>query len=198
MRSPFNYIIKTEKRYNNKVDVDGVELVVNTEITERDAIFVNRIGRVVNTPLYTYGGGNSPDVGDEVVVHHNVFRRMVDHQQKEVNSGSYLGENEAIVFHDQIYAYKRKGKWHACEGYCFVEPRENEETFINGNVALLSGHMWLPDERLKSQGVEEGDLVGFTPNSEYEFYIDDKLYYRILSNHVYGLKKDATKEAGSP
>ena len=193
MRSPFNYIIETEQRYNNKVDVDGVELVVNTEITERDAIFVNRHAIIRSTPIV----GGALKVGDEVIVHHNVFRRMVDMRGKETDSGSFLGENQALVFHDQIFAYKREGKWHACEGYCFVEPRENEETFINGNVALLSGHIWLADERLKSQGANEGDLVGFTPNSEYEFYIDNKLYYRILSNHVYGLKKDATEETRS-
>ena len=195
MQSPFNYIIEVDNRYNNKVDVDGVELVVNTEITERDAIFTNRIGRVVNTPLYTFSGSNNINVGDEVIIHHNVFRRMVAHSGKEVNSGSYLGENQAIVFHDQIFAYKREGKWQACEGYCFVKPRENEETWINGNVALLSGHVWLYDDRLKQQGVKEGSLVGFTPNSEYEFYIDNTLYYRILSNHIYGLKENATEEA---
>ena len=193
MRSPFNYIIETEQRYNNKVDVDGVELVVNTEITERDAIFVNRHATIRSTPIV----GGALEVGDEVIVHHNVFRRMVNTKGKETDSGSFLGENQALVFHDQIFAYKREGKWHACEGYCFVEPRGNEETFINGNVALLSGHVWLADERLKSQGVNESDLVGFTPNSEYEFYIDNKLYYRILSNHVYGLKKDATEETRS-
>ena len=193
MRSLFNYIIITDNRYNNKVDVDGVELVVNTEITERDAIFVNRRATIEAIPLV----GGELQVGDEVIIHHNVFRRMVNTQGKEINSGSFLGENKALVYYDQIFAYKREGKWNACEGYCFVEPRENEETFINGHVALLSGHMWLADERLKSQGVQEGDLVGFTPNSEYEFYIDNKLYYRILSNHVYGLKENATKKTGS-
>ena len=193
MRSPFNYIIETDQRYNNKVDVDGVELVVNTEITERDAIFVNRRAIIRATPIM----GGALQIGDEVIVHHNVFRRMVNTKGRETDSGSFLGKNQALVFHDQIFAYKREGKWHACEGYCFVEPRENEETFINGNVALLSGHMWLADERLKSQGVGAGDLVGFTPNSEYEFYIDNKLYYRILSNHIYGLKENATKETRS-
>ena len=192
MKSPFNYIIECDNRYNNKDESTG--LVLNTEITERDAIFVNRIARVRAVPLV---GGGEIQVGDEVIVHHNVFRRMVDHQGREVNSGSYLGENEAIAFHDQIYAYKRKGKWNACQGYCFVRPRENEETFINGHVALLSGHMWLPDERLKLQGIKEDDLVGFTPNSEYEFTIDNQIYYRILSNHIYGFKENATKAPGS-
>lgn len=191
MRSPFNYIVEVSERYNNKVDVDGVELVVNTEITERDAIFVNRIATIRSVPLV----GGQLEVGDEVILHHNVFRRMVNMGGQEVNSGSYLEDNKALVFHDQIFAYKRNGEWRACEGYCFVEPRENEETWINGNVAILSGTMWLPDERLKQQGIKEGDLVGFTPNSEYQFHIDNKIYYRIYSNQIYGFKKDATEEA---
>ena len=34
MQSLFEYIISTENRYNNTINVDGKELVVNTEITE--------------------------------------------------------------------------------------------------------------------------------------------------------------------
>ena len=48
MKSLFNYIISTESRYNNKVNVDQKELILNTEISERDYMFVNRIGTIVN------------------------------------------------------------------------------------------------------------------------------------------------------
>ena len=33
-------------------------------------------------------------------------------------------------------------------------------------------------------GLATGDVVGFTPDSEYEFNIDDTKLYRILSNHI--------------
>lgn len=195
MKSLFNFIIECDNRYNNKDKETG--LVLNTEITERDAIFVNRIGRVINTPLFNNGGSNNINVGDEVIVHHNVFRRMVAMNGKEVNSTSHLEDDKYLVFEDQIFAYKRDGKWNACSGYCFVAPRENEETFINGHEALLSGYMVYPDEALINQGVVEGTLVGFTPNSEYEFTIDNQKLYRILSNHIYGFKENATKAPGS-
>ncbi len=39
MQALFDYIISTENRYNNVVDVDNKKLVVNTEITERDYMF---------------------------------------------------------------------------------------------------------------------------------------------------------------
>ena len=51
MRSLYNYIIFTKERYNNKKDLEGKELILNTEITERDFHFVNRIGKVVSIPI---------------------------------------------------------------------------------------------------------------------------------------------------
>ena len=191
MRSLFNYIVTTDSRYNNKVDIDGIELIVNTEITERDAIFVNRVGNIVSTPSHADFGGIP--LGSDVLVHHNVFRRMVGMNGKEQNSSSYLGNGKYLVYSDQIFAFKEDSEWEACEGYCFVEPLENEDTWINGNELLLSGTLVYPDNRLKSQGVTEGHKVGFTPNSEYEFNIDGKKLYRILSNQInidYGLKKE--------
>ena len=191
MRSIFNYIIETDNRYNNKIG----DLIVNTEITERDAIFVNRIGRIAALPIYTDGGGNLP-LGSEVVVHHNVFRRMINIAGKETNSTSHLEEGKYLVYPDQIFAYKEGDSWKACDGFCFVAPLENEETWVNGSEKLLCGKMAFPDNNLVSQDVKEGDLVGFTPNSEYEFTIEGNKYYRILSNQIniiYGHKENATE-----
>jgi len=72
MKSLFNYIISTESRYNNKVNVDQKELILNTEISERDYMFVNRIGTIVNEPAYGVTL-KTPKKGDTVIVHHNVF-----------------------------------------------------------------------------------------------------------------------------
>lgn len=190
MRSPFNYIVETDNRYNNKIDIDGVELIVNTEITERDATFVNRHGRITNNPIHDQFG--TIPIGSEVIVHHNVFRRIVGINGKEQNSTNYLDEDKYLVHTDQIFAYKNNGKWEACDGYCFVAPLDNEDTWMNGSEEVLSGVMVYPDTMLKEQGVTCGHKVGFTPNSEYEFMIDDRKLYRILSNHIninYGIKE---------
>ena len=70
MRSLQNYIISTNNRYNNKVDVGDKELILNTEITERDYMFVNRIATVISTPLEV----KTPiEKGDDIIVHHNVL-----------------------------------------------------------------------------------------------------------------------------
>ena len=93
MQSLFNYIISTKSRYNNKVNIGNKELIINTEVTERDYIFVNRIGTVVNTPasLDTIIKKN-----DEVIVHHNVFRRWIDQQGIEKNSSSCMCQSYTI------------------------------------------------------------------------------------------------------
>ena len=83
MQSLFNYIISTKNRYNNKVNIGDKELIINTEVTERDYVFVNRIGTVVNTPAALESVIKKDD---EVIVHHNVFRRWIDQQGIEKNS----------------------------------------------------------------------------------------------------------------
>ena len=87
MQSLFEYIISTDNRYNNTINVDGKELVVNTEITERDYMFVNRIGKIIQVPVYN---NSILKKGDEVIVHHNVFRRWIDQGGNEKNSASFL------------------------------------------------------------------------------------------------------------
>ncbi len=99
MQALFDYIISTENRYNNVVDVDDKKLVVNTEITERDHVFVNRIGTVYSCPVVTKTKINK---GDKVILHHNVFRRWYDSHGQERNSASYIGEDKYVVSDDRI------------------------------------------------------------------------------------------------
>ena len=181
MQSLFEYIISTENRYNNTIDIDGKELVVNTEITERDYIFVNRIGKVLKLPLYNDSIVNK---GDEVIVHHNVFRRWIDMKGREKNSSSFLNENEYFVSPDQIFAYKRDNKWISLTDYCFVKPIYEEDKWVLKTDENLSGVLTYSNTTLESLGVSIGDTVGFTPDSEYEFDIEGQKLYRILSNHI--------------
>lgn len=197
MKSLYNYIISTNNRYNNKVSVDDKELILNTEITERDYMFVNRIGTVVNVPINI----NTPiKKGDEVIVHHNVFRRWFDVRGNERNSGSYINENNYTVAQDQIFAYKRNGEWHCPIQYCFVEPIENEDIWSLDSEQKLLGKLTYTNDYLSSLGLSCGDIVGFTPDSEYEFNIDDKKLYRILSQDItinYGHKEEKNRTTKS-
>ena len=192
MRSLYNYIISTNSRYDNKVSVGNKELILNSEITERDYVFVNRIGTVVNAPINIKTPIKS---GDEVIVHHNVFRRWFDVRGNERNSGNYIKEDTYTVSEEQIFAYKQNGKWHCPIQYCFVEPLENKNVWSTDSEQKLIGKLTYTNDYLSSLGLSCGDVVGFTPNSEYEFNIEDKKLYRILSKDItinYGYKENQT------
>ena len=48
----------------------------------------------------------------------------------------------------------------------------------------LSGELVYLHKNLEDIGLSKGSIVGFTPDSEYEFTIDGQKLYRILSNHI--------------
>ena len=140
MKSLFNYIISTESRYNNKTNVNEQELILNTEISERDYMFVNRIGTIVNEPAYGITN-KTPKKGDIVIIHHNVFRRWIDIRGEEKNSASFLKENEYFVAPDQIFAYKRNEKWHCPDDYCFVSPLSIKDVWAPETEQKLKGEL---------------------------------------------------------
>ena len=181
MQSLFEYIISTENRYNNTIDVEGKELVVNTEVTERDYMFVNRIGKIVKLPLYN---NSELKENDEVIVHHNVFRRWIDIYGKEKDSSSFITESQYSVSPDQIYAYKRSGDWKCLNNYCFVKPIKDDLKWSVLKEKELFGELVYSNRYLESLGLSAGDIVGFTPDSEYEFNIDNQKLYRVLSNQI--------------
>jgi hypothetical protein len=181
MRSLYNYIISTKDRYNNKKSVGDKELILNTEITERDYHFVNRVGKVISVPINI----KTPvKPGDNVIVHHNVFRRWFDVRGNERNSGSYIDDNTYTVYSDQLFAYKRNNEWKAMPEFCFVTPIKQDSKWSILSEKELAGELVYSNEYLESLGLACGDVVGFTPVSEYEFNIEGKKMYRIKSNDI--------------
>ena len=76
--------------------------------------------------------------------------------------------------------------------YCFVKPLPNEDKWSILSEQKLLGELTYTNEYLKSLNVSIGDVVGFTPESEYEFIIDDTKLYRIQSKDItinYGHKE---------
>ena len=180
MNSIFNFIVKPfDERNNNKIKIDDSELILNTEMQNHQ--YVSRHGVVIATPLATC---SEVKPGDEVIVHHNVFRRFYDVRGEEKNSKSYFEEDKYFVYSDQIFLYKRNKKWHAPDGYCFVQPIKNKNTFSTEPEQPLIGILKYADKTLLANGIKEGDLVGFKPNSEYEFIIDGKRLYRVLTKLI--------------
>ena len=176
MQSISDFIIKPKnKRYNNTKQIGDSELLLNSEIS--DHRYVSRNAIVLATPLI-----NKTDikVGDEIIVHHNVFRRWYDVRGIERNSRSYYKEDKYFVKPDQIFLYKRNNKWHAPKGYCFVKP------IVSNNIiekeVPLRGIIKHVDRDLVD--IEKEDLVGFTPSSEYEFIVGGERLYRVQTNEI--------------
>jgi len=175
MKSVYNFVVAPKgKRYNNIKKVGDSELILNTEIFNHQ--YVNREAKVISTPIV---GDTDIKAGDTVIVHHNVFRRWHNVKGKEKNSKSYFNESTYFINHDQIFLYKRKDKWIAPKGYCFVKPLKAIDQFNIESEKPLQGIVKYSDSTVKVN-----DLVGFRPNSEYEFIVDGERLYRVLSNFI--------------
>ena len=175
MKSVHNFVVTPKgERYNNTTKVGDSELILNTEIYNHQ--YVNREAIVISTPIAGY---TEIQAGDTVIVHHNVFRRWHDVKGIEKNSRSYFNESTYFINHDQIFLYKRKDKWIAPKGYCFVKPLKAVDQFNIESEKPLQGIVKYSDGT-----VEVNDLVGFTPISQYEFIVDGERLYRVLSNFI--------------
>ena len=175
MKAPFDFVIEPKgNRYNNTTKVGDKELILNTEVYNHE--FVNREAIVKSVPT-AFKTNIKP--GDTVVVHHNVFRRWHNVKGREKNSRSFFNENTYLVKEDQIFLYKTNEKWKPLKGYSFVQPIKDrvflgvdKEQSCIGIVKYTDG------------GFEKGDLVGFTPFSEYEFIINGKRLYRVMNKFI--------------
>ena len=175
MKSVYNFVVTPKgERYNNTKKVGDSELILNTEIFNHQ--YINREAIVISTPII---GDTDIKPGDTVIVHHNVFRRWHNVKGVEKNSRSYFNESTYFITNDQIYLYKRKNKWLAPKGYCFVKPLKAVDKFNIEKEKPLQGVVKYSDGT-----VNVNDLVGFTPNSEYEFIVDGEKLYRVLSKFI--------------
>ena len=112
----------------------------------------------------------------------NVFRTFRDIKGKEKKSKSFYKDNLYFVSPNQIYAYKRTTQWKALKGFNFVQPLKENNMFSINKEKPLVGILKFKDPNLR--GVTEQDLVGFKPESEYEFVLDKMKLYRVSSNSI--------------
>ena len=161
------------ERYNNSKKVGDKDLILNTEVYNHQ--FVNRWARVVATPLLF----SSPiNVGDEVIVHHNVFRRWHDVKGREKNSRSYWKEDKYIISEEQIYLYKKKD-WIATPGYSLIKPLKSNDKFNTQEERPFVGIVKYSDSTFKKD-----ELVGFRPGVNCEDFIEGERLYRVMNKFI--------------
>jgi len=178
MKGIFDFVVTPkDDRYNNTKTIGDKKLILNTELQNHN--FVSRVGVVMAVPSHNPTGVQK---GDEVILHHNVFRRFRDIKGEEKNSRSYYKNNLYFVSPDQIFAYKRIIKWIPLEGFNFVKPIKEDKMFSINFEKPLIGILKYKDPSLKE--AKEGDLVGFKPGAEYEFLINKEKLYRVPTNLI--------------
>jgi|TARA_Y100000015_G_scaffold28390_1_gene27644 hypothetical protein len=184
MKSINHFLIEPiGSRYDNEVEVGDKKLIVNSEIQNHE--YVNRCARVLVCPALNT---TSIREGDEIIVHHNVFRRWYDVKGKEKNSKAYFKDNTYLVSLDQIFLIKKNTRhtrrkdpfWMCVDGFSFVQPIK-----YNTNIELNEKEDPYKGVIIYSDGsTNVGDLVGYTPFSKYEFVINGKRLYRVYNKFI--------------
>jgi co-chaperonin GroES (HSP10) len=181
-----NLIVEIDSTYNNVVD--GV--VVNSTIDS--VIHINRVANVVDAPE-----GVAVEVGDKILVHHNIFREKHLTNGTRVLGDYHLEGKRYFVPLLLVYAYKRgDSDWQSLSPFVFVESIKKADVKVGrfiidaqesnshkgreNNVGIIR----YPNKDLIEMGVDVGDKVVFTPYSEHEYMVDNKILYRMTTQDI--------------
>ena len=180
MNSLYDFIVEPlGDKYSNTIMVNDKELVVNTKIESFK--FVNRLAKVIKTPL---AFNLNIKVGDTVVVHQNVFRVFYDMKEKKRKSRSFFMNDLHFCSIDQIYLYKNSEGWNTIGDRCFIKPIKNNQSLEVDKERSLVGILKYSNSSLNDLEINPGDLVGYTPNGEWEFLIEKERLYCMKSNDI--------------
>jgi hypothetical protein len=180
MKSLYDFIVEPlGDKYSNTVDIGGKSLVLNTKIESFK--FVNRLAKVIKTPL---AFNLDIKAGDIVVIHQNVFRTFYDMKGKKKKSRSFFKDNLYFCALDQIYLYKNSNGWNSFGDRCFIKPIKSKDDLTLDKEASLIGILKYGNSSLNKLKINPGDLVGYTPNGEWEFLIEKERLYCMKSNDI--------------
>ena len=176
MKSLYSFIVKPyDDRYDNIRRVNGNNLIINTSIENHR--FISKKAVVVSTPAaYT----TKINIGDELYIHHNIFRRWYDQKGKERNSSTHFKDDLYFVSPEQIYMYNLKTHL----DYCFIKPLKNQSVLENRKEQPNVGIVKYSNKSLEALKITPGTLITFTPNSEFEFIIEGERLYCMKSNDI--------------
>lgn len=180
MKSLYDFIVKpVGDKYTNTVKIAGKNVVVNTKIENWK--FVNRLAEVVEIPI---AFKSSIKKGDIVVIHQNVFRTFYDMKGKKKKSRSYFKNDLYFCSLDQVYLYKNKNGWNTFGDRCFITPIKSNDSLTLNKERGLVGILKYGNKSLEALEINPGDVVGYTPNSEWEFLVEGKRLYCMKSNDI--------------
>lgn len=180
MNSVYEFIIKpVGNRYSNELTVGDKKLIVNSSISNHK--FVNREAEIIALPL---AFKTKLKVGDKVVVHHNLFRRYYNMKGKSVNSTKYFKDDLYFASPDQIYMKRTKDSWETLNEYCFIKPVVDKSSSSLKKLKECIGIVKYSNSTLEALKIHKEDLVVFKKNREFEFLIDNEVFYCMKSNDI--------------
>ena len=180
MKSLYDFIVKPlGDKYKNTIKIADKNVIVNTKIENWK--FVNRLAEVIETPL---AFESSIKKGDIVVIHQNVFRTFYDMKGKKKKSRSYFENDLYFCNLDQVYLYKNKNGWNTVGDRCFITPIKSNDSLTLDKERELIGILKYGNKSLEALEINPGDLVGYTPNGEWEFLVEGKRLYCMKSNDI--------------
>ena len=180
MKSLYDFIVKpVGDKYKNTVKIAGKNVVINTKIENWK--FVNRLAKVIETPLAFKTGIKK---GDIIVIHQNVFRTFYDMKGNKKKSRSYFEDNLYFCGLDQVYLYKNKNGWNTVGDRCFITPIKSNDSLTLDKERKLVGILKYGNKSLEALEINSGDLVGYTPNGEWEFLVEGNRLYCMKSNDI--------------
>tara|TARA_R110002167_G_scaffold331706_1_gene538390 strand:+ start:30757 stop:31341 length:585 start_codon:yes stop_codon:yes gene_type:complete len=190
MKATLFFIVEVEEDYNNTMKLsNGLEIAVNNSID--DVKHINRVGRVVDAPK-----GALVSKGDLLLFHHNICRQSWGLKGKKRKSNFHIAANQYYIPASEIFMMKRKddSDWVAIDPFVFIEPLEAKMVKLSNGFEVeedsysgmkdLVGKIAYPNKELEHNGVERGDLVAFQQDSQHEYTIDGKLYYKMKTQDV--------------
>lgn len=195
MKSLYDFIVKPlGETYDNAININDTKLILNNNVESFK--FVNNYAEVISTPLMLETPVN---VGDIILVHHNVFRRWYDMKGKQKNGRAFFVDDLYFVSIDQVYLYKNKTGFKPFGDRCFVKPIKSKNVLDNEKEQSLVGILKIGNSSLEALGINQGDLVGFKPNSEFDFLINkERLYCMKLNDIVLKYERKGDKKEYNP
>jgi len=173
MKAIWNFLVKPiGDRYDNSVKINNKNLILNTSIEKFK--FINNRAVIVKTPK---AFNTVLKEGDEIVIHHNVFRRYYNQKGEAVDSSRKFIDDLFFCQPDQIYLYKTNNKWKSFGDRCFVAPIKNKDPLTLDKEQKNIGILKYGNKLLEAKGISEGDLIGFPSMREFEFIIDNTRLY---------------------
>lgn len=169
MQAPQSFIVSPKhRRYKEAKEMGGVKFERVSSI--EDAKDVSKEAIVVALPM-NYTG--EIEVGDEVIIHHNIFRSYYNVEGKLKQSRAHLYDEYFQVIPEELFLYRKNGEWKANDDFCFVTPITVDKDSVLAQDLEHTGVIWASNEH------KEGTRIGFTPESEYEVWVDGLLLYRM-------------------